>query len=333
MLWSLNLLKTKHSYSQNMSKNIELTFDDIAKSHERIKNYIINTPIFTSEVLNKELGAQVFFKMENEQKIKAFKARGAFNAILGYKEKHGQLPEKVVASSSGNHAQGIAIACKELGLEALVYMAKNASPLKVELTRSFGAKVVLFEKRSEANRLAKEKAKEGYFYVHPADGDFVISGQGTAAFEALQEVDEVDAIFAPCGGGGLVSGSYLAAQGLSPKAKVFACEPLNANDAARSVRGDKIVGYEDAPDTIADGARTLSVTDQSFQYLKKLDGIMEIAEERIISWHKKFSDILGKKIEPTSALAIAGAESFLKNNSDLENPKILVIISGGNVAD
>ncbi len=270
--------------------------------------------------------------METQQKTKSFKARGAFNAILAYQEKHGKLPEKIVVQSSGNHAQAIACACKELNIPALVYMTTKASPVKIAATKSLGAEVILLEKRVDVNRSAEEKQNEGYVFIHPNDGDDVILGQATAAFEALLEIGEVDAVFAPCGGGGLASGSYLATLGLSPKAQTFACEPLNANDAARSVRIGKIVGYEDTPDTIADGARTLAVLPQAFRCLQKLAGFCEISEEEIIFWQKKLSEILEQKIEPTSALAIAGAAQFLQKNPQTKNPKILAIISGGNVA-
>lgn len=308
-----------------------LNFEHVLNARQRIEGYVEKTPVISHNLIDVELGAQVFFKMENLQKTHAFKARGAFNALLSYREKHGRFPEKVVAHSSGNHAQAVAKACKEFGIEALIYMINKASPLKIEMTKSLGANVILCEKRSEVNKLAEAKQNEGYFFIHPADGDDIIVGQGSAALEALEEIGPVDAIFVPCGGGGLACGTYLAAQGLSSQAQVFACEPANANDVARSVRAGKIIGYEDAPNTVADGARTLATMPQAFGYLQQLAGILEITEERITSWQSKLMQILGQKIEPTSALAIAGAEKFMQHNAGLENPKILVIISGGNV--
>lgn len=309
----------------------QLTFEQVKLAANRLKNHIEKTPVISSEKLNEELGAQVFFKMENQQKTKSFKARGAFNSILAYQEKHGKLPEKVVAQSSGNHAQAIAKACQEFNIPALIYMITKASPVKIAATRALGAEVVLFDKRADVNKAAEDKQKEGYVFIHPNDGDDIILGQGTAAFEALSEIGEVDAIFAPCGGGGLVSGTYLASLGLSPKAKTFACEPLSANDAARSVREGKIVGYEDTPNTVADGARTLHVLPQSFGYLQKVAGFLEITEDEIVFWQKKLSEILGQKIEPTSALTIAGAVQYLQKNPQAKNQKLLAIISGGNV--
>lgn len=307
------------------------TFGDVVAAHNRIKNYIKNTPLLSDEKLNAELGAQIFFKMENQQETKSFKARGAFNAVLAYKEKHGKFPEKIVVQSSGNHAQAIANVCKKFGIKALIYMINKASPVKIEAARNLGAEVILLEKRSEVNRLAEEKQKEGYFFVHPSADADVICGQGTSALEALEQTGEVDAIFMPCGGGGLASGTFLAAQGLSPKAKIFACEPLNANDVAISVREGKIFSFEDTPDTIADGTRTLATSEICFHYLKQFEGILEITEEEIIFWREKLEKTFQQKIEPTSALAIAGAAQFLKNNPAEKNRKLLVIISGGNV--
>ncbi len=309
----------------------ELNFNHIQAAAKRLQGYIEKTPIISNEELNREFGAQIFFKMENQQKTKSFKARGAFNSLLSYKEKHGYFPKKVVAQSSGNHAQAIAKACQEFNIPALIYMINKASAVKIAATRALGAEVVLLEKRAEVNKSAEEKQKEGYFFIHPNDGDDVLCGQGTAAFEALSEIGEVDAIFAPCGGGGLVAGSYLASLGLSPNSKVFACEPLNANDAARSVRLGKIVGYEDTPNTVADGARTLHVLPQSFSYLQKVAGFCEIEESDIIYWQQRASQVLQQKVEPTSALAIAGIQKYLKQPEAVKNPKILVIISGGNV--
>ncbi len=308
-----------------------LTFDDVLLAHNRIKKHISKTPIISNKVLNKELDAEIFFKMENQQLTNAFKARGAFNAVLSYQEKHQKLPERIVAHSSGNHAQAVALVCKNLKIPATIYMAKNASEFKIAATKALGAKVIVCEKRSEANRLAHEKENEGYFLIHPFDNDDVIAGQGTSAFEALTEIGEVDGIFVPCGGGGFVSGSYLAASKLSPSAKVFGSEPKNANDIAISIRRGEIFSFEESPNTIADGARTLATTPRCFEYLKKLSGVFEIEEEKIEFWQKKLSKILDQKIEPTSALTIASLEEYLENNTEAKGGKFLVIISGGNI--
>jgi threonine dehydratase len=312
----------------------ELNFENVKKAVKRIENYIIKTPIISDQKLNKEFGVEIFFKMENQQITKSFKARGAFNAILSYREKYGEFPKKIVVQSSGNHAQAVAKACQQFKIPLLVYMINKASKVKIEATKALGAEVILFEKRSEVNKAAENKQKEGYFFIHPNTGDDVLIGQGTVAFEALSEIGEVEAIFAPCGGGGLVVGSYLASTGFLPQAKILACEPLNANDAARSFKAGEIIGYQETPNTIADGARTLAVEKQTFKYLQKITDFLEISEEKIIFWQKKLSDILDQKIEPTSALTIAGLEQYLEKNQKrekLENNKFLLIISGGNL--
>lgn len=327
MLLSLKPLKTFHNYLENMNKP---DFQDVVNARNRIASYVKNTPLISNKLLNKELGAQIFFKMENQQKTNSFKARGAFNAILAYKERNGNFPEKIVVQSSGNHAQAIAYACKEFGIKALIYMIDQASPIKIAAARSLGAEVILLAKRSDVNEQASAKEKEGYVFIHPSADADVICGQGTSTLEALEEVGEVDAIFAPCGGGGLLSGCFLAAQGLSPKAKTFICEPLNGNDVAQSLRSQNIVGFEDTPNTIADGARTLATSEICFHYLKQMAGIFEISEEEISFWQKKLSEILEQKIEPTSALTISAINTFLQTNPQAKNSKILAIISGGN---
>ena len=309
----------------------ELNFQDILLAQNRIKNYIKNTAIIANKKIDDVLGAKIFFKMDNRQETNSFKARGAFNAVLAFKEKHGFFPQKIVAQSSGNHAQAVAFVGKKFNIPVIIYMAKITSPIKVEATRKLGAEVILCEKRSEANRLAEEKQQEGYFFIHPSDNDDVIAGQGTCALEAINEIGEVSAIFAPCGGGGLLSGCLIAKNGISPQAQVFGCEPLSANDASRSVLENKIVGYEESPKTIADGARTLKVAPRCFHYLKQLNGILEISEEEIIFWQKKLETELQEKIEPTSALSLAGCAHYIKNNPQTKNQKFLAIISGGNL--
>lgn len=309
----------------------DLGLAEIKEAHNRIVDFVVNTPIVQNTNLNQKFSAQFFFKLENQQHTKSFKLRGAVNAILEYKEKNGHLPLKIVAQSSGNHAQAVAYICKKLGIEAMIFMAKNTSPIKIKSTKDFGATVILCEKRSEANRLAEEKSGEGYFFIHPSGNNSVICGQGTACLEALMKIGEVDAIFAPCGGGGLIGGCMIAAKGISSRIKVFGCEPANANDAAISVRENKIHHFTESPNTIADGARTLAVTELCFHYLKKLDGILEISEKEIEDSQKELIKTFDQAIEPTSALAFAGAIKFLKENNNIPNPRLLIIVSGGNI--
>lgn len=312
----------------------DLCLEDVKKASRRIKNHIKNTPLISNEIINEKLGAQLFFKMENQQVTKSFKARGAFNAILEYEEKYGHLPEKIVASSSGNHAQAIAHVCKEFGLEAKIHMMAKASQFKIAATQKLGAKVILHEKRANADQEAKQDGENGYFFVHPSMSDEVICGQGTATLEAAEKLNKenikIDAIFTPCGGGGLLSGALVAAKAFKEEPQVWGCEPKNANDAILSLKNGKIFKFEDTPQSIADGARTLAITENTFKYLKKTNGILAIEEELIKSAQEELVEILGEKIEPTSALAFTGAKQFLQKNKNLQNLKILIIISGGN---
>ncbi len=307
-----------------------LSVDDVIAAQKRIANYIIKTPTITSDFLNEKLNNQIFFKVDAHQKTGSFKARGALNHILYLKEQN-QLPEKVVAFSSGNHAQAVAYSCKMLGIPALIYSSKVASTLKMQATRAMGAEVIITELRVEAEKAVAEKVTEGYHLIHPYDDDLIIAGQGTSCLEALNEIGEVQTIFAPCGGGGLISGSYLAAQKLKNLPKVFATEPEIANDAFLSVKNDKIFRFEDSPNTICDGARTLAVANRTFEYLKKLNGIILASEEEIIYWTQWLHYLLKTTIEPTSAMAMAACFNYIKKNN-ISGEKILVILSGGNIS-
>jgi len=309
----------------------ELNFNDILVSENRIRSHIYNTPIISNTEINHELNAEIFFKMDNQQVTNSFKARGAFNAVLAHYDRFGFYPKKIVAQSSGNHAQAVAYVANKLQIPAIIYMATNVSALKIEATKKLGADVVLCERRGDANQQAEQKQNEGYFFIHPSDNDDVIAGQGTCLFEALNAIDDVEAVFAPCGGGGLLSGCILARDGFNKNIKIIGCEPLNGNDAFRSILANKIVGYEESPITIADGARTLKISERCFHYLKKLDQIIEIPEEKIHYWQQKLSNLLEQKIEPTSALSIAGCEIYLQKNPNLINKKFLAILTGGNL--
>lgn len=309
----------------------ELSFNDILVSENRIRSHIYNTPIISNIEINQQLNAEIFFKMDNQQVTNSFKARGAFNAVLAHYDRFGFYPKKIVAQSSGNHAQAVAYVANKLQIPAIIYMATNVSALKIEATKKLGAEVVLCERRADANQQAEQKQNEGYFFIHPSDNDDVIAGQGTCLFEALNDVDDVEAVFAPCGGGGLLSGCILARDGFNKNIKIIGCEPLNGNDAFRSILANKIVGYEESPHTIADGARTLKISERCFYYLKKLDQIIEIPEEKIHYWQLKLSNLLEQKIEPTSALSIAGCEIYLQKNPNLINKKFLAILTGGNL--
>lgn len=256
--------------------------------------------------------------------------RGAFNTLLRLQES-GSLPERVVAYSSGNHARAVARAGAALGVPATIFMPRYASPFKVEATKAEGAGTVLCNDRNEAESRAQEAAANGAFLLPPYDHDDVICGQGTACLEALEDAGEpVGAVFAPCGGGGLLSGTWLAAQQFDPAPRVFGAEPLAGNDAARSLRDGRIFRFEHSPDTLADGAMTLGVSERTFHFLKKLDGLDEIPEDEIRLWHERLNTHLEGPIEPTAALGLAAA-AWRVASGDVQGP-LLVILSGGNVS-
>jgi threonine dehydratase len=293
----------------------------------RIKKHINKTPLLQSQAINKMLASDIYFKFEGMQKVGAFKARGAINTLLHLKEQN-QLPENVVAYSSGNHAQAVAWAAQQLGIKATIIIPSQASPIKIAATKSYGAQVILTKERQEAEDLAHEKSKDN-FLLPPYDHDDVIAGQGTAALEAWKEAGDFDAVFAPCGGGGLISGTYLATQLFSQNAKVYAAEPQIANDAAQSFKTGTISRFETTPMTIADGTRTLSISERTFQYIKKLNGFYEISEENIIYWTQWLTHLLKINLEPTSALGMAGAFKWIQEGN--RDKRILIIVSGGNI--
>lgn len=310
------------------------TPDNIIAAQARIADFVHRTPLMESTTLNAMLGHRIVFKCENLQKIGAFKVRGAMNTLLTLKEQ-GALSERVTCFSSGNHAQAVAYGAKILGLKATIFIPQNASSLKIAATRAHGAEVVVTGTRQEAESAVQAVIDQGAVFIHPYDDDRVMAGQGTAALEAFQDgpqknVKAFDAVFAPCGGGGLVSGTYLAAQAASPATKVFGVEPLKANDAARTLREGKIFKWDQAPDTIADGVRTLYVSERTLVFLKQAAGVLEVSEDDIIYWTQWLTHLLKLTIEPTSAGCMAGVLQYLRTQTEPQT--VLVILSGGNVA-
>jgi threo-3-hydroxy-L-aspartate ammonia-lyase len=297
---------------------------------KRLESYLHRTPILSSKLLNNWLGHEIYFKAEALQKIGAFKARGALNTLLRLKEED-KLPQEIVSFSSGNHAQGVAFAAKTMGIKATVLMPEYASKLKQQATQSYGANLVLCKDRPETELRVKEFIDQGMYFIHPYKDPMVIEGQGSACYEALEDLDlSPSVIVAPCGGGGLLSGTYLAAQELSPNSQVIGCEPEKANDAAQSLRKGEIVKFDHSPDTIADGVMTLAIGEINFEYLKKLDAFLELSEEKIIYWTQWLTHLLKINVEPSSALAMAAAYEYLQNKK--AGQRVLVILSGGNVS-
>lgn len=307
-----------------------LELRDIEAASQRIKPYINHTPILQSTLLNQWLGGhEVFFKCENFQKIGAFKARGGINTVSWLIENK-KKPTCIVANSSGNHAQAVALAGKTFGIKTKIFMPKYASAVKIQATKFYGAEVILSDTRDQSDILVQQAAEEkGTFWIPPFNHEQVICGQGTVALEVFCKQHDFDAVFTPCGGGGLCSGTLIATRGLSPKTKVVGIEPLNANDAAQSLAKGSIVKLDKIPDTLADGAMTMAVGNITFEYLKQLDDFIVVPEERIVYWTQWLSHLLKCRVEPTCAMPMDGVIQFLKKQKSKR--KVLVIISGGNM--
>ncbi len=310
---------------------MNLTFQDILNAHERIKPYIHETPILSSSALNKAYGCEFFFKYEGAQKTGSFKVRGALNALLCLKEQN-QLPAYVVTFSSGNHAQAVAYAGSLLGVKVKVFFPPNPVKKKVENTERLGAEVLIAETRQAAEaKVTQSVEKEGAFFLPPFNHEYIICGQGTSCLEALRQTANTppDAIFATCGGGGWLAGTYLAASGMNPAINVIGAEPECANDALRSYQSGAIVRLEKAPDTIADGARTLAPGTITFPYLQKLDDFIDVSETEIVDARTELETRLGVTVEPTSAVAFAAAKKRLR--SGVKSKRGLILLSGANI--
>jgi threonine dehydratase len=308
----------------------------VQQAQTRIIPYIHRTPVLSSSLLNTWLSEalpenqkhQIFFKVEGLQKIGAFKVRGALNALLSLKEQ-GILPAHVVAFSSGNHAQAVAYAAKTLGVKATILIPKGSSAVKIQATKAYGAEVIVAETRNDAEARVADFEAKGAVFIHPYDNDAIIAGQGTSCLEALQDEVLPNAIFASCGGGGWLSGTFLASRLLCPTAKVFAAEPLRGNDATQSYRTGSVVKLPAAPDTLADGARTLAISERTFHYLKQLDDFFEIAEQEMAYWTQWLIHLLKVAVEPTSAMSMAAAQRWLQKQNAPQ--KVLIMLSGGNI--
>jgi len=302
-------------------------FDDIQKAYERIKKIVNHTPIVSSRTLNHKVKAQIFLKCENMQRVGAFKFRGAYNALSQLSEE--EKEKGVIAHSSGNHAQAVALASKILGIQATIVMP-NTSPLcKVNATRhTYEANVVFCQNSLESRHETTEKLieKHNFTLIHPYDNDNVIAGAGTAALELLNEKPDLDVIMTPVGGGGLLSGSSIVGKGFNPNIIVYGAEPMNADDAYRSFHSGKVETNED-PDTIADGLRT-TLCERTLEIIKKnVDEIYLVSEEEIIEAMQFAWERLKIIIEPSGAVPIA---AILGGKVPIEGKKVGIIISGGN---
>lgn len=304
------------------------TYADVAAAAERIAGHAHRTPVLTSRTVNEALGAQVFFKCENFQRMGAFKFRGAFNALSRFSEaqrKHG-----VVTFSSGNHAQAIALSARLLGMPATIVMPHDAPAAKVAATRGYGGRVVIYDRyRDDREQIGRELAeKEGLTLIPPYDHADVIAGQGTAAAELFQEVGALDAVFAPLGGGGLLSGTALATRELSPGAELYGVEPEAGNDGQQSFAAGSIV-HIDTPKTIADGAQTQHLGNLTFQIIRRdVNAILTASDAELVEGMRFFASRMKMLVEPTGCLSFAAAR---QRKAQLEGKRVGIIVSGGNV--
>ncbi|NHJ31334.1 MAG: threonine/serine dehydratase [Asgard group archaeon] len=302
-------------------------FDEVEAAYERIKQYVNKTPVVTSSTLNEKLGCECFFKCENFQKIGAFKFRGALNTILQLSEE--DKKKGVITHSSGNHAQALALAAKIAGIKAVIVMPENAPQVKVNATKGYGAEIVVCGSKPGDREEAVEPLieKHGYTLVHPSNDWTIIHGAGTAAYELIKEVGNLDYVFAPVGGGGFLSGTAIATKGLLPNSKVIAVEPKNADDAYRSFKEGKIFPSIN-PNTIADGLRT-QLGSNTFQVVMKyVDDIILVSEEEIVDAMQFLWERMKLVIEPSAAVSLAGV---LSKQIDVKNKRIGIMVSGGNI--
>ncbi|TCT04804.1 threo-3-hydroxy-L-aspartate ammonia-lyase [Paralcaligenes ureilyticus] len=304
------------------------TYDDVIAAADRLENQAHQTPVFTSRTVNEELGAEVFFKCENFQRMGAFKFRGAFNALSRFDPS--QRKGGVLAFSSGNHAQAISLAARILGIAATIVMPQDAPAAKMAATKGYGGQVVLYDRYTEdreaiCRKLADEK---GMTLIPPYDHPDVLAGQGTAARELFNEVGELDSLFAPLGGGGLLSGSALAARALSPACKVYGVEPEAGNDGQQSFRTGSIV-HIDTPRTIADGAQTQHLSPLTFAIIRRdVDDILTASDSELIECMRFFAARMKMLVEPTGCLGFAAARRI---KDQIKGQRVGVVLSGGNV--
>ena len=300
---------------------------DIIQSHLRILPYIHNTPVFTSHIINTISGAELYFKCENFQKMGAFKMRGATNAILQLSSE--QKSKGVVTHSSGNFAQALALAAKNLGIKAYIVMPKNAPDVKKNAVIGYGGLITECDPTLEARESTAKKLEEekGATFVHPFNDFNVVLGNATAGKELLEEYPDLDIIVVPVGGGGLVSGVALSAIAFGNNCKVIGAEPLNVDDAYRSMEANKIM-YNKSTDTIADGLKT-SLGDITFNIINNhVEKIIRVTEKEIVDAMHLIWERMKIIVEPSSAVALA---AVLKSKSAFSNKKVGLMMSGGNV--
>src|SRR5256885_3879648 len=304
-----------------------LNLDTIRAAHERIRPYIHRTPVLTNSWLNDACRASLFFKCENFQKVGAFKARGATNAVFALDDETAR--RGVATHSSGNHGAAVARAAKLRGIPAHIVMPSNSAKVKLRAVESYGARVVFCEPTEQARETtcADVIAQTGATLIHSFENLDVIAGQGTAAVEFLEDVPDLDLVMCPIGGGGLLAGTALAAKSMRPNIKVIAVEPENADDAAQSFREGRVI-HTEKKFTIADGLRT-NVGEPNFAIIRRyVDDIVTVSEEAIISAMRTIWETMKIVIEPSAAVPYG---AILERAIGVNGKRVGIILTGGNV--
>lgn len=303
------------------------TYADVETAHARIAPHIHRTPVLTSSYLNGLTGAELFFKCENFQKAAAFKVRGASNAVFGLTD--AQAARGVATHSSGNHGLSLAYAAGRRGIPCTVVMPRTAPRAKKDAVRGYGGRVVECEPSTSSREavFAEVVAKTGAEFVHPYNDPRVIAGQATCSRELNYQVPGLDIVIAPIGGGGMISGTCLTMSTIAPQVRVYAAEPKQADDAARSFRAGHIIA-DDAPETVADGLK-VPLKELTWHFVQKyVTDILTVEEGEIIEAMKMVWKRMKIVIEPSSAVPLA---AILKNPDTFRAQRVGVIITGGNV--
>ena len=304
------------------------TFEEVAAAARRLAGHAHRTPVLTSRTVDASLGASVFFKCENFQRTGAFKFRGAFNALACLQP--AERRRGIVAFSSGNHAQAVALAARILRIEATIVIPEDAPASKAAATRDYGARVVTYDRYREdrveiTQRLA---AAHGLEVIPPYDHPAVIAGQGTAALELLEQSGPLDTLFVCLGGGGLLAGTLLAARALAPACQVYGVEPAAGDDGRQSLRRGSIVRIA-VPETIADGAQTMSLGTTTFEIIRRgVADILTASDDELIDCMRFFAARMKIVVEPTGCLGFAAAR---KMAARLAGQRVGIIVSGGNI--
>ena len=299
---------------------------DFITAKEKLSKVLLKTSLIHSPIFSKEAGNEVYIKPENLQKTGSFKIRGAYNKITNLSDE--EKKKGVIASSAGNHAQGVAYGAKESGIKAVIVMPKSTPLIKVESTKQYGAEVVLHgDVYDDAFKKAKElEEKEGYIFVHPFDDEDVIYGQGTIALEILEELPETDIILVPIGGGGLISGIACAAKILKPEIKIIGVEPDGAASAYEAIKEDKVVELKEA-NTIADGTAVKKIGNTTFEYIKKyVDEIITVSDYELMEAFLLLVEKHKIIAENSGILSLAALKKLKEKNK-----KVVSVVSGGDI--